>query len=89
MGIMLGFWSVIQLLLNMLQLVIFASVIASWFDADPRNRFVSMIHSITEPIYSLVRPITSRIPGPIDWAPMMILLVIVFIERAGGYYFGH
>jgi YggT family protein len=88
MGVVFGFWSVIQLILNMIQILIFASVIASWLDADPRNRFVQMIHTITEPIFSLVRPITKHIPGPIDWAPFMILLIIVFLERTGGYYFG-
>ena len=89
MGLLVGLFSVVQLVLQMIQLVIFASVIASWFDADPRNKFVSMIHTITEPIYRLVRPLTNKIPGPFDWAPMVILLIIVFIQKVVGYYSIH
>jgi uncharacterized protein YggT (Ycf19 family) len=85
-GIVCALFSVFMLLLRMVQMMIFASVLASWMDADPGNRFVKMIQSVTDPIYRLVSPVTRHIPGPLDWAPFFVLLLIVFFEKIGGYY---
>lgn len=72
--------SVVNVVLQMVQLLIIASVVISWFDIDPSNKFVRMIRETTEPMYAYVRKWTSRIPGPLDWAPMAILLVIMVLQ---------
>lgn len=66
--------------LDVLQLVVIASIVISWLNVDPSNQIVALIHGITEPIYSLVRKWTNKIPGPLDWAPMIIILAIMLIQ---------
>lgn len=78
-GVALG--QVILILFNMIQIVIFLSVMISWVGADPQNPIVSMIRNITEPLYRPLRPLTKKLPGPIDWAPMILILIIVFLDR--------
>ena len=70
---------VIAAVLQMLTLLIFVSVAISWLSADPRNPIVNFIHMVTEPIYRPIRRYTSRIGGPIDFAPMAALLIIMFL----------
>jgi YggT family protein len=70
------------MVLNMIQLVVFASVIISWLNAPPNNQIVGMVRAITEPMYRPLRKMTRRFGGPIDWAPLIIILVIVFLQRS-------
>lgn len=77
-----GLAAVLGVLLSILKMIIFASIIVS-FVGDPSNRFVQTIYSISEPIYKPFRGLTSKIGGPIDWAPMVVLLLVYFLERAG------
>jgi YggT family protein len=75
-----GLATVIDMVINMLQLLIAASILASWI-GDPNHQIVAMIRSITEPMYRPIRKITKGLPGPIDWAPFVLMLVLVFIQR--------
>jgi YggT family protein len=71
--------TIAELILNMVQLLVIASVIISWVGADPNNQIVRMIHSLTEPMYRPLRRLTRNLPGPIDWAPMLVLLIVIFL----------
>lgn len=77
-----GLAAVIEVILNMVQVLIFASIIVSWVGADPRNQIVQMIGRMTEPLYRPLRGITSKIPGPFDWAPMILILIIIFLQKS-------
>ena len=74
-----GIATILDLILNMIQLLIIASVIISWVGADPNNQIVRIIHSLTEPIYRPIRRLTRNLPGPLDWAPMIALLIVIFL----------
>ena len=52
-----------------------------WVCADPYNPIVQMLRGVTEPLYRLVRPLTSKIPGPLDWSPLVILILFGFLHR--------
>lgn len=71
--------NVINLILGIVKVLVFASIITSWV-GDPSNSIVQTINSMVEPIYRPIRKITSRIPGPLDWAPIGVLIVIIVIE---------
>ena len=75
-----GLATVLDLILNMIQLLIIASVIISWVGADPNNQLVRMIHSLTEPMYRPIRKFTSGLGGLIDWAPMILILIVIFLQ---------
>lgn len=78
--ILFALGKVTLIVLRMIQILVFASILISWVGADPSNQMVGMVRSLTEPLFRPFRTITRKIPGPLDWAPMLLLLVIVFVE---------
>lgn len=76
-----GLAAVLDIVLQLLTLLVIASWIVSMVGADPHNPIVAAIRSTTEPMYRPFRKLASKLPGPLDWAPMMLLLVIVFVQR--------
>jgi YggT family protein len=64
-----------------IKLLIIASVVVS-FVGDPNNQLVQTIYRITEPMYRPFRRITSKLPGPLDWAPMLLFLLVFAIENS-------
>jgi YggT family protein len=75
-----GVAMVVDIILNMMQLLIVASIIISWVGADPNNQIVTAIRTITEPMFRPIRKLTRNFPGPLDWAPMILMLIIVFVQ---------
>jgi YggT family protein len=72
---------ILELIFNTLQLIVIASVVISWLDANPYNPVVQMIRQVTEPMYRPLRRLLNRWSGPIDFAPMIVLMLIVTIQR--------
>lgn len=60
--------------------IILASVI-SWVNPDPYNPIVRFLYSVTEPALRPVRKIIGYRLGPIDIAPLIVILAIVFTQR--------
>lgn len=79
---------VVMLALNIYTWLLIISAILSWLIAfnvlNTRNQFVStvwdMLYRITEPV---LRPIRNMLPnlGGIDISPIILLLLIFFIQR--------
>jgi YggT family protein len=65
----------------LVELLVIGAVIAGWLNADPTNFLVRILRETTEPLFRLVRPLARKIPGPLDWAPMIVLLGIEVIKR--------
>ncbi len=72
---------IIELILNMAQVVVIASVIISWVGADPYNPIVQLIRNLTEPLYRPFRKLTQSFSGPIDLSPLIVLLIITTIQK--------
>lgn len=79
-GIADGLAAVISMFLSMIQLLVLASVIVSWV-GDRNNVVVQMIYNITEPIYRPIRRFTAKLPGPFDWAPLVVIAIVIFLEK--------
>jgi YggT family protein len=75
-----GLAAVIAMFGQMIQLLVIASVIVSWV-GDRSHPIVQMIYNITEPMYRPLRRLTSRIPGPFDWAPMLLLALVILVQK--------
>ena len=73
--------NLLNFLLNVAQLVVRASIVISWFQVSHSNQVVSMIIKVTEPVYAYFRKWTSNIPGPIDWAPAIVILILMFAQN--------
>lgn len=76
-----GIVKVIEIFLNMVQLLIIMSVLISLLSADPYNPIVKFVRDCTEPIYRPLRRFTNKIPGPLDWAPLIVIFIIIFIQQ--------
>ena len=81
-SILLGLAAVAEMFFNALSLVIFLSVLMSWFEANPSNQLFQMVEAITRPMYRPFRRLTRHIPGPLDFAPLIVLMIIVFLNKA-------
>jgi YggT family protein len=60
--------------------VIIARAVLSWVSPDPYNPIVRFIHNVTEPV---LYPMRQRLPlafSGIDFAPVVVILVIVFLR---------
>lgn len=85
---MIALFRTIDLALDIYTYIIIASAIFSWLYAfnvvNSGNRFVASIgeflYKVTEPV---LRPIRNILPnlGGIDISPIVLLLIIFFIER--------
>lgn len=76
-----GIAKIFELILNFIQLLIVASMLISWVGADPNNQIVRMIQAMTEPLYRPFRRLTKNLPsGPLDWAPTICFLVVIFLQ---------
>jgi YggT family protein len=75
-----GLSAVVTMFTQMIQLLVIASIIVSWV-GDRSNPIVQMIYNITEPIFRPIRRLTSKIPGPFDWAPMVVLAIVILIQK--------
>jgi YggT family protein len=71
---------VIDVVLTVYMWIIVARALISWVNPDPYNKIVIFLYRVTEP---LLRPIRRMIPRhnlPIDFAPLIVLLVIIFLQ---------
>lgn len=76
-----AFMYVIDMVFNMIQVLVVGSIIVSWVGADPSNPIVQMLRGTTEPLYRPLRPLARMIPGPLDWSPVILLLIVGFLHR--------
>ena len=61
--------------------IVIASAVVSWVNADPYNRIVQVLRSLTEPVYRRVRRVFPFLAaGAIDFAPLAVILGIYFLE---------
>jgi YggT family protein len=61
--------------------IIIARAILSWVSPDPYNPIVRFLYSATEPVLYAVR---RRLPisfGGIDFSPLIVILVIMFLDN--------
>ncbi|XPV70052.1 MAG: YggT family protein [Halarcobacter sp.] len=60
--------------------VIIISAILSWVRPDPYNPIVQMLYRLTEPAYALVRRFIPTVIGGMDFAPIIIIFALIFLE---------
>ncbi len=66
--------------LSLYMWIIIARAVISWVNPDPYNPIVRFLHSATEPVLFRIR---RRIPinlGGIDFSPILVILVIIFLQ---------
>ena len=52
----------------------------SWVNPDPYNPIVQLLNSITEPVLYRVRQLMPMSGTGIDFSPMIVILLIIFLQ---------
>ncbi|TLP35832.1 YggT family protein [Arcobacter arenosus] len=73
-------FTVILSVITLYKWVIIISALLSWVRPDPYNPIVQMLYRLTEPAYSLVRRFIPTVFGGMDLAPLIVILVLIFLE---------
>ena len=71
---------IIDIVLTLYMWLIIACALISWVNADPYNQIVIFLYKATEPALRLVRRIVPFRNIGIDLSPMIVILVIIFLQ---------
>ncbi len=75
----------IEILCEVLTIAIFIRAIMSWFPTSPNNRFVIMLHQITDPILNPLRRLIPPLGGTIDITPILAIVLLQVIASYAGH----
>ena len=83
-NVLMGLGVVLQNLLWVYSLVLFARAVVSWVSADPRNPIVQFLHTATDPLLRIIRRMlpTNLRYFPIDIAFLVLLAIVLFSQYA-------
>ncbi len=71
---------ILDIALTLYMWIIIARAVVSWVNPDPYNPIIRFLNAVTEPVLYQIR---RRLPisfGGIDFSPIIVILVIVFIQ---------
>lgn len=71
---------VIDIVLSLYKWVIIIAALISWVSPDPYNPVVRFLYAVTEPVLRPVRRLIGFRLGPVDISPLIVILVIIFIQ---------
>jgi len=71
---------VLNIILQLYMWIIIIRALLSWVNPDPYNPIVQFLYSITEPVLLRVRQLIPMSGIGIDFSPIIVLLVIVFLQ---------
>jgi len=73
--------TLMSIVLQLYMWVIIARAILSWVSPDPYNPIVRFLYNATEPVLYRVRRWIPSVAGGIDFAPLIVLLAIIFLQN--------
>lgn len=73
-------YTVVRVAFEVLNVLILARVLLSWVTRDYSNPVVRFVFEITEPILAPIRKIMPRTSMPIDYSPIIAVLLLQLIE---------
>ncbi|MEW6109783.1 MAG: YggT family protein [Nitrospirota bacterium] len=71
---------ILDWMLEIYKWVIIIAALISWVSPDPYNPIVRFLYSVTEPALRPVRRLIGYRLGPIDISPLIVIIVIIFIQ---------
>jgi len=79
-NLLIALAKILHIALNLYMWLVIARAILSWVNPDPYNVIVRFLYNATEPVLYAIR---RRVPvffGGIDFSPMIVILVIYFLD---------
>ena len=82
-------YQIAQFLLTVITLAVVARALLSWFYPVGKDPWTRLLVDVTEPLLAPIRMVLSRVmPIPIDFSPIVVLLLIRLLQNMlqGAYY---
>jgi len=79
-NLMIAIARILDIGLSLYMYVVIARAILSWVNPDPYNPIVRFLNSVTEPVLFRIRKRLPLFLGGIDFSPILVILVIIFIQ---------
>jgi YggT family protein len=70
----------LSLAIELYTYVVLAAVLMSWFNPDPSNPLVRIIHSLTEPVLKPIRAVLPNMMG-LDFSALVLLIGLQLLQR--------
>ena len=77
---MMAIAQLIDFLLSAYMWIIIGRAVISWVNADPYSPVVRFLYEVTEPLLSRIRKLLPFSMGGIDFSPMILIMVIMFLQ---------
>jgi len=77
---MMALANLVDILLTAYIWILIGRAVISWVNADPRNPIVRFLHEVTEPVLSRIRKSLPISMGGIDFSPMILIMIIMFLQ---------
>jgi len=71
---------VLNTVLSIYMIIVIVAALISWVNPDPYNPIVRFLSSMTEPVFRRVRRIVPFPMAGLDLSPMIVVLVIIFLQ---------
>jgi YggT family protein len=71
---------ILDIALTLYMWIIIARAVISWVNPDPRNPIIRFLNTVTEPVLYRIRRLLPISFGGIDFSPILVLLVIIFVQ---------
>lgn len=71
---------ILSMLINLYVWVIVIAALVSWVRADPYNPIVQVLNRLTQPLYARLRSIIPTAINGIDFAPLIVAVLLKFID---------
>lgn len=72
---------VLDIVLDIYMYIVIIAALISWVNPDPYNPIVRFLYSVTEPVFSAVRRLIPIPTMGIDFSPIIVLLIILFLRQ--------
>ncbi|MCA1960347.1 MAG: YggT family protein [Desulfomonile sp.] len=72
---------VLSIVLQIYMWIVIIAALISWVGPDPYNPIVRFLRAMTEPVFGFVRRLVPLPQVGIDFSPLIVLLVIVFLQQ--------
>ena len=71
---------ILKIILELYMWIMIIRSLLSWVNPDPYNPIVQFLNSITEPVLYRVRQLMPMSGTGIDFSPMIVILLIIFLQ---------
>jgi YggT family protein len=71
---------VLNTVLSIYMIIVIVAALITWVNPDPYNPIVRFLFSMTDPVFRRVRRIIPFPTGGLDLSPLIVVLIIVFLQ---------